>query len=141
MEVRGITPVMTAAVEALLRRLTTLYAQRRKRLIECLHAEMGDSVRILGDASGLHLVLQLAGKPFGRAFSHACRRQGLLLATAEDYRVRQREPAGEAAQGGSGARWAHDDKLVVGYGHLDDDGIRSAVVRLAEMGRLWNGTA
>ncbi|MFF3685863.1 PLP-dependent aminotransferase family protein [Streptomyces sp. NBC_00390] len=58
-------------------KMTRLYRQRRRRLLEALYEHFGAGVRISGEAAGLHVMVTLPGLPAGDEARIADRAAGL----------------------------------------------------------------
>ncbi|MEK0313377.1 MocR-like pyridoxine biosynthesis transcription factor PdxR [Cohnella sp. 56] len=86
-------------------RMRKLYRRRRQMLVDSLREGLGDRLRVLGRAAGLHIAVRLAAPP-------------------ADLQARLREAGVEAALIGA-------DCLLLGYGHLQEDAIREGAARLA----------
>ncbi len=98
-------------------KMRRLYARRRSALLSALRASFGDGIRVLGDASGLHVAVRFSGFRFNRELVLRARERGLRLVSAERHSV-------------AGGAW--DDTLLFGYGHLDEATLASAVARIAD---------
>ncbi|HEY9857076.1 MAG TPA: PLP-dependent aminotransferase family protein [Stenomitos sp.] len=97
------------------RRMRTLYASRRACLTQALARYMGDRVRLLGDQSGMHLLITLeSGHSDGDVLARA-EAEGVGLASAASYY------AGPAPGG----------QFVLGYAHLTEAAIEEGIQRLA----------
>jgi GntR family transcriptional regulator/MocR family aminotransferase len=68
-----------------------------------------------GDASGLHLALQFKNRRFNAEFFKACRAHGIYVQSVQQYCT-------EAVR--------HDDKLLLGYGHLQKENIIEGIAAL-----------
>jgi GntR family transcriptional regulator/MocR family aminotransferase len=97
-------------------RMRKLYGQRRQALMDALGACFGDRWQALGDAAGLHAAIEFPGYCFGEEFEEACERHGIAVATLERHCI---------------VKGAHQDALLLGYGHLEPGEIRAAVELLA----------
>lgn len=91
------------------------YSEKRALLLGALQSEFGTAAQPWGDASGLHLALQLPGAHFGPRFTAACRAAGVRVTTVAQYCPVPNE---------------HGDKLLLGYGHLAPDQITNGVAAL-----------
>lgn len=94
-----------------------LYRQRRQALQQCLTDAYGDAWRPWGDAAGLHLAAEFTGRVFDEGFPRRAAEQGIRIATVEQYCIQ---------------KGRHTDKLVMGYGHLTMDEIKSGVALLKQ---------
>lgn len=98
-------------------RMRRLYARRRGALLGRLAERLGGRIRVLGDESGLHVAVRVAGLRADAALVNRARDRGIALATAASHSL-------------EGGRW--EDTLLLGYGHLDEGRIASGVDLLAE---------
>lgn len=95
-----------------IRTMRKLYGARRKVLLECLKESFGTGWRAWGDAAGLHLAVQFPQMRFDDAFFVKCRKHGIRIASVEQYSIRKGK---------------HADKLLLGYGHLNEEEIREKI--------------
>lgn len=98
-----------------IKKMRKLYGTRRSALLEALKAAFGDTWRVLGDAAGLHLVIQFPGICFDEAFLKRCRDSGIRISTAEQHCIR---------------KGRHMDMLLLGYGHMEPQEIQASVTEL-----------
>jgi GntR family transcriptional regulator/MocR family aminotransferase len=91
------------------------YGRRRQTLLDSLNEAFGDSWQPWGDAAGLHLAAAFDGIRFDETFLEEAKRQGIRIATVESHCI---------------VKGRHDDKLLLGYGHLTPEEIKSGVERL-----------
>jgi len=96
------------------RRMKKIYRQRRETLTACLQEHFRDAV-ILGQASGMHLVVELQETEFTDALVEWIRSRGVIVYPAEDH----------ALQKGN-----HRRQIVLGYGGLTTQDIREGVTKL-----------
>ena len=100
-----------------LRRITRLYAQRRRVLVDAIRRELGETVGILGDRAGLHLVLTLPPKTDDHVLALRAAQQGLsVIPLSSCYAGRHRQPG-----------------LVLGFGGATRGEIATAVGRLGSL--------
>lgn len=92
-----------------------VYSRRRQALIDCLTDAFGSSWQPWGDAAGLHLTAAFPGIQFGATFMDEAKRQSVRITTVETHCVQ---------------KGRHEDKLLLGYGHLTPEEIQSGVERL-----------
>lgn len=98
-------------------KMRKIYKQRRQILLDSLGDCFGDGWRPWGDAAGLHLAVEFDGMVFNDAFRDDARRNGIRIAPVEHHCLRKGE---------------HHNKLLLGYGHLEPEDIRSGIYRLRE---------
>lgn len=92
-------------------RMRRLYGEKRKVLLDLVDSLFGERAIVWGDLSGLHVTLQVLGMRFDDAFRDHALQRGLRIHPLESYC-----PSG-----------AHGDKLLIGYGHLDDESLRKGM--------------
>ena len=98
-----------------------LYAKKRGAALAAVDSLFAGRGRCLGDAAGLHLVLEVKSAVFDESFIRDCRRAGVGVAPLTRYSAK---PEG------------YEDKLLLGYGHLNLDQIWA---RLAIIAEVWRG--
>lgn len=113
------------------------YAKRRQALLDALGGLFGNKCFVCGDAAGLHASVRFFGRIFDEAFRLRCAEAGVHVVSLEQHSI---------------VKGSHRNELVLGYGHLEPEEIRNAVLLLAEvMGKgelasydashsaFWNG--
>ena len=106
-------------------KMRRLYGARRRMLLDCLSSEFGEKWRPLGDAAGLHMAVQFQGLSFDESTEAIFREQGIRAAAVLRHCIK---------------KGRHDDKLLLGYGHLNDAEIQNGVKHLGCVVRqLCNG--
>ena len=106
----------TRKLDRHIREMKRKYAKRRQTLLDALQEEFGDGCRACGDAAGLHVAVRLHGARFDDAFQTRCKQAGIRVATLEKHSIEKGK---------------HEDALVLGYGHMEQEAIREAVRLLA----------
>jgi len=96
-------------------RMRRIYGEKRSVLLSSIEHTFGNFVQPWGDASGLHVAIQIPGMEFGEGFMRECREAGIRISTVTQYCPLQD---------------SHKDKLLVGYGHLSHVQIREGVQAL-----------
>ena len=106
-----------------LRRMRTLYAERRGYLVDALAHEMGDALTVQPQAGGIHVLARLAAGRDDRALAAAARARGLGLQALGDWRM------GRSRRGG----------LLMGFANFaTPDAAHDAVRRLRDvMDEAW----
>lgn len=94
------------------------YARRRQELLDALKDVFGETCSACGDSAGLHVTVRFAGRIFNEAFQMRCAEAGVHVVSLEEHCI---------------VKGAHMDELVLGFGHLEHEAIRSAVRLLAEV--------
>jgi GntR family transcriptional regulator/MocR family aminotransferase len=91
------------------------YGRRRQVLMDSLTEAFGNRWQPWGDAAGLHLAAAFDDMRFNEAFLDEAKRQSIRLTTVEAHCIQ---------------KGRHEDKLLLGYGHLTPEEIREGVERL-----------
>jgi len=105
----------TRKLDRHVRTMRKIYGDRRNVLLQSLGEHFGSAWQPWGDAAGLHLAVEFFGLNFDSDFINRCRQRGIRLASV-DYHCIQ--------------KGTHTDKLLLGYGHLEPEEIRAAVLAL-----------
>ncbi|MFD0693228.1 PLP-dependent aminotransferase family protein [Paenibacillus sp. GCM10027628] len=96
-------------------KMKKIYKQRRDFLIESLQSTFSNRVNISGYTTGLHLIAQFPGFHFTRQLLDEIKEAGVNVYPVEDH---------------ANVKDKHQDKLILGYGHLSEDQIKEGVIRL-----------
>lgn len=107
-----------------IRAMKQKYAKRRQTLLNALKEAFGDDCSVFGDAAGLHVAVRVRGYRFDERFLPDCERAGVNVASLEEHCI---------------VKGRHEDELVLGYGHLEPEAIRSAVALLTRTIRASTG--
>jgi len=94
------------------RMMRKVYGQRRKTLLESLEKEFGRTWRSWGDAAGLHLAVQFSGMCFDHDFRVFAKQRSVYVTPVEYHSIN---------------KGVHLDKILLGYGHLEEEEIRAGV--------------
>jgi GntR family transcriptional regulator/MocR family aminotransferase len=100
-----------------LRRMRQLYSERRRVLVECLHQELGDRLRYIGEPAGTDLVVLLPKGMRDRPLAERAAEDGLWLMPLSDRYL------GRATRQG----------FVLGYGGTSVEEIPPAVRRMRKL--------
>lgn len=103
-------------LERHLRRMRTLYDGRRQKLVSALQTYFGDRVTIMGENSGMHLMIRLQSALSDSEIVQRAAHAGIGLISARIYHL--------------GA--CHGDEFVMGYAALSERKIQEGVRRLAK---------
>lgn len=95
-----------------IRSMRHLYRERRSVLLTALSAAFGDTWHAWGDSAGLHLVVEFDGISFDDAFFKSCYSSGLRIVSVEQHSIQKGH---------------HDNKLLMGYGHLEQQAIQDGI--------------
>ncbi|MCB5943612.1 PLP-dependent aminotransferase family protein [Acidocella sp. KAb 2-4] len=104
-----------------IRRMRGLYSRRRQALLEAIHAEFGESLPVMGDNAGLHLVLSLPGLD-DRAIAQAAVEAGVATRPLSSYY----HGHGDGLSG-----------LLLGYACVREEAIAPAFATLARVLRRF----
>jgi GntR family transcriptional regulator/MocR family aminotransferase len=105
------------AMDRHIRKMKTQYAVKRKLLFGELENQFGGAWSVSGDATGLHVAVRFPEMRFDKAFERRCAEEGIVVSALESHCI---------------AKGAHEDQLLLGYGHMEPD-------RIAESVRLLHG--
>jgi GntR family transcriptional regulator/MocR family aminotransferase len=103
-------------LERHLRRMRTLYDQRRQALVRALTRHFGDRVTIMGESAGMHLLARLETKLDDAEVMRRAEHLGVGLSSARAYFLK--------------ARW--NNEFIFGYASLSERKIQEGVRRLAQ---------
>ncbi|MGG3586951.1 GntR family transcriptional regulator [Priestia megaterium] len=96
------------------RRMKKIYRERRKTLVSCLRKHFTDA-KILGQAAGMHLVVELPKVSFTEEVINRIKQYGVIVYPVERYALQE---------------GIHQNKIVMGYGSLTVESIKKGVERL-----------
>lgn len=105
-------------LERHLRRMIKLYGNRKKQLEELIKEILGEGWNILGNTTGLHLILHRPGAVFDEGFKKKLMARGVRIVTVENYSFQTRD---------------HLDKLVLGYGNRSLEELEKGLKVLAAL--------
>ena len=106
----------SGALERHLRRMKKTYRLRRAELISLIRERFGDAAEILGDDSGLHLIVSFHNAVFTPELVTTIRERGIYVVPVSKH----------AVLGG------HDRELILGFGALEPEQMRRGLDILAE---------
>lgn len=104
-------------LERHIRRMRSLYKQRRQTLVQCLISHFGNRVKILGDNAGMHLMVKMQTTLSDEEIVQGAAHLGVGLGAANSYYLKT-SPGGE---------------FVLGYAELNQQQIQEGVRRLAQV--------
>ena len=93
-------------------RMRRRYGLRRDALLQALEDDLPGKWKPVGDAAGLHVAVQFPGMRFGADFMKQAREAGIRAMPVEAYAIKIND---------------HQDKLVLGFGHMEPEEIIGAV--------------
>ncbi len=77
--------IMDGYLTSHVRRMRTLYGERRQLMIDAIHARFGDELPVMGDEAGLHLVLGLPEGCDDRAVTQSAFDAGVIVRPLTGY--------------------------------------------------------
>lgn len=104
-------------LERHLRRMRMLYDKRRQTLVRALKNQLGNRVEILGENTGMHLMVRLQTTLSDEEFVRRAREDGVNLVSANLYYLEK----------------GRQDEFVLGYASLSERKIQEGVRRLAKI--------
>jgi len=107
----------TRKLDRHIKKMRRIYGERRRALLAELERTFGGGWRAYGDDAGLHLAVEFPNLCFDDAFRKSAAERGILITPVEYHCI---------------DKGRHRDKLLIGYGHLDPDEIRSGIGLLYE---------
>ncbi len=107
----------TRKLDRHIQKMRRVYGQRRQALLDALKDSFGNEFIPWGDAAGLHLAVQFPGMRFDGDFHKACLQRGIYVTPVNRHCIQPN---------------SHLDKLLLGYGHLTPEEIRSGIALLVK---------
>ncbi|WP_242974352.1 PLP-dependent aminotransferase family protein [Lacrimispora amygdalina] len=101
-----------------IRHMRKVYAKKRETLLQSAKEAFGSQIRAWGDESGLHVALEFPEMKFGKDFVSDCRNNGIQIQTVSQY---------------CSDESCHADKLLLGYGHLNEKEIHEGIAALKSL--------
>ena len=105
------------SLEQHLRRMRSLYDQRRQTLIQALTDNFGDQITIIGENAGIHLMIRISTDLSDTEIVQKAAQQGVSLFSASMYYWNQ----------------PNSGEFVLGYSSLSPQQIRQGVRRLRQV--------
>lgn len=97
------------------RKMIKLYKARKQKLEDAVNSILGPEWKILGNTTGLHLVLQKTGCNFDSDFRDALLERGISIEPVSAYSIENS---------------AHKDKLVFGYGNNTIETLKKGLLEI-----------
>ena len=94
-----------------------VYMNKRKLLEKELSKAFGNDIEILGNSTGIHLIIKFKKYRFPNAQFHRFEKYGLRVHSIDDHTTN---------------KGLHDDKLMLGYGNLSHEEIKQGIYRLQQ---------
>jgi GntR family transcriptional regulator/MocR family aminotransferase len=105
----------TGKMDRHVRRMRKIYGERRRILLDTLARTFDGEWRACGDDAGLHLAVEFPGLRFDDRFRKSGLEKGINVTPVEYHCIE---------------KGRHQDKLLIGYGHLEPAEIQSGVALL-----------
>lgn len=102
-------------MERHVRKMTKLYRDKKNAIVDMVQTRLGSEWTILGDTTGLHLVLQKKGALFNEAFEEKLKAAGVEFPTVASCCLESLD---------------HVDKLVLGFGNRTLEEIKHGLITL-----------
>lgn len=102
----------TRKLDRHIQKMRKVYGERRRVLLESLQDEFGSEWTAFGDTAGLHLAIDFPERYFDEAFRKSCLRNGIYITPLEYHCIQ---------------KGRHQSKLLIGYGHLEPEEVRSGI--------------
>jgi GntR family transcriptional regulator / MocR family aminotransferase len=109
--------IESGSYERHIRRMRSVYSARRRVLVESVRTHL-PGMRLSGLAAGFHAILPLPSGTDENAVVEAARLQGIAVSGVSAHRI---DPRGT------------QPALVIGFGNVDDEGLRAAVAIIARL--------
>ncbi len=93
------------------------YGERRKVLLDSMTETFGTGFKVYGDNAGLHVAIEFPGFRFDDQYRKSALNKGIAVTPMEYHCIE---------------KGRHMNKLILGYGHLDQDEIRNGTKILYE---------
>lgn len=103
-------------LERHIRRMRSLYDQRRKKLVNALHNQLGKRVSIMGENAGMHVMLQLKTRLSDADVVERARQAGVGITCASPYYLGK----------------AHTGQFILGYTEMTESKIEKGVEILSQ---------
>ncbi|WP_313804060.1 PLP-dependent aminotransferase family protein [Cytobacillus sp.] len=101
-----------------LNKMRTLYRRKQSTLMQAIHTYMGSHVKVIGEKSGLHLILELDNSMTEEELLNAALKAGVKVYPYSIYYVGHQETRGS--------------KILLGYGGLSETEIEEGIRLLKE---------
>jgi len=111
----------TRKLDRHIQKMRKVYGERRRVLLESLQDVFGSQWTAFGDAAGLHLAIDFSEGYFDELFRNNCLQNGIYITPLEHHCIQ---------------KGRHQSKLLIGYGHLEPEEIRSGIKLLHDFIKL-----
>ncbi|MED1441025.1 hypothetical protein P4U24_04130 [Aeribacillus composti] len=94
-----------------------IYKARRDYVKKCLTEQFGDTVKIFGDSTGLHLVAISKHRVFNQVVNEIMKKHKVKIYPVEVHAIQ---------------KGIHQNKIILGYGNLTKEEIAEGIFRLRQ---------
>lgn len=98
-------------------KMKKIYKSRRDFLIHCLNTTFSNKINILGDSTGLHLIVEFKEHHFSKELLEEIQRFEVKIYPVEDHTIEKGK---------------HPNQIILGYGHLSNEEIEEGITRLCQ---------
>lgn len=98
-------------------RMKKTYKCRRDFLINCLKTTFSNKINILGDSTGLHLIIEFNEQHFSKELLKEIEQLGVKVYPVEDHTIEKGK---------------YPNQIILGYGHLNNDEIKEGITRMCQ---------
>lgn len=98
-------------------KMKKIYKNRRDLLIHCLNTTFSNKINILGDSTGLHLIVEFKEQHFSKELLEEIEQFGVKIYPVEDHTIE---------------KGTYPNQIILGYGHLNNDEIEEGITRLCQ---------
>lgn len=105
-------------LERHIRKMKKIYKERRDHVKKCLVEEFGDTVKISGDSTGLHLIAEFKHMKFSNQnINEVIKQYKVKIYPVEHHTIKKE---------------IHQNKIILGYGNLTKEEIEKGIHRLKQ---------
>ncbi|RJE85114.1 PLP-dependent aminotransferase family protein [Paenibacillus sp. 1011MAR3C5] len=109
--------IESGGLERHIAKMKKLYRSRRDVLLRCLKEAFGEEVDITGQSTGLHFVVSFRGIKFTEERLASLLDDGVRVYPVEYHTL---------------VKGRHEHRIILGYGHLNDEQLREGARRLMQ---------
>lgn len=108
--------INTGALERHIRRMRTIYNARRETMVTALIKYFGDSIEIVGENAGMHLMVRLTSNLSEQEITKKLSSKAIELISAQNYYLQPNR----------------ENEFILGYSTLDEKAIKEGIHKLAQ---------
>ncbi|MGN7942238.1 MocR-like pyridoxine biosynthesis transcription factor PdxR [Virgibacillus sp. 6R] len=98
-------------------RMKKVYKKRRDYLMHCIKTTFSNEVQVFGYSTGLHLIVEVTNFHFSKEKLKQIEQCGVKVYQVEEHTIEKDK---------------HQNQLILGYGHLNQEEIKEGIARLHE---------